>query len=143
MPDSIDDVLATLAKNVEAAVHSMYRREVGPSTAKVRTDHFVSDARDRLAALGPSASAPPVSGTHPRFRASSVAVSVPSADGAELTVEEAGALTKCVLAWLSIGPPATAKPDSKCMPPGRELVPSWRERETARQALRKIPIKGE
>jgi hypothetical protein len=141
-PDSLDAILTKLARDVESAVHAMYRRQAGPSTTQVRTDQMVRSARDRIASIGapPRASAP--AGPAPRFSAAVTASAIAgAAASAEWTADEATAVTKCVLAWLPLGSPASAKPDTRCLPPGRELIPTWGERETARQAVRKVPIK--
>jgi hypothetical protein len=142
LPDAVDDVLAKLAKDVEAAVHAMYRGKVGAHTAKVRTGHLVTDARARIAqSLG---AAPSPADPQQRFSAAVVA-SAKLGDGAgvEWSGEEAAAVTKCILAWLPIGSPASAKPDSRCTPPGRELIPTWGERELAREAVRKVAVSGQ
>jgi hypothetical protein len=55
-----------------------------------------------------------------------------------LAPEDAAALMRCVNAWLSMGAPSTTAPDSRCVPPGRELIPTWGEREKARAALRRL-----
>lgn len=147
-PEAVDEILAKLAKDVESAVHSMYRREVGPSTAQVRTEHFVSDARERIGAFlkslppGSALGQRAPSGPAARFSAANAASSS-SGDGADggWSVEEAAAVNKCLTAWLPIGPPSSAKPDSRCMAPGRELIPTWGERELARNAVRKVPVR--
>lgn len=140
VPVAVEEVLARLAKDVEAAVHAMYRREVGPTTAQVRTEHFVRDARDRLAAFLQSTAAPPVSGVHPRFKAVSAATALPAGSpDAGWSADEAAAVMKCIMGWLPIGSPTSAKPDTRCVAAGSQLLPTWAEREAARLALRKVP----
>lgn len=140
-PDSLDAILTKLAREVESAVHAMYRRQAGPGTTQVRTDQFIKNARDRIASIGapPRASAP--AGTTPRFSAAVTAAAVDAGLSAEWTAAEATAVTKCLMAWLPLGAPSSAKPESRCMPSGRDLLPTWGERELARQAIRKVPVK--
>ena len=136
MSDAIDEVLDKLAKDVELAVHALYRGEVRQATAKARTGHLVRDAVSALRARSATSAVPDPSGTssarHP--------ATAPSVAGAALgwTSEDGEAVMKCVTAWLPMGPPASAAPDSKCIPSGREMVPTWGERERARAALRKL-----
>lgn len=136
MAKDIDQVLDKLARDVEIAVHALYRGEVHSATAKVRTDHLVRAAAAELVALssaGPSLERP--GSVSPRPPASA-----PSVAGAAVgwTPEDGEAVMKCVTAWSPMGPPAFAPPDSKCIASGREMVPSWGERERARAALRKL-----
>ena len=137
-PEAVEEVLAKLAKDIESAVHALYRRQVGPSTAQVRTEHFVADARERIAAFLKSSPAPSTSGAQPRFTQALVPSAPPGDAGTGWTVDEAAAVTKCIVAWLPAWSPSSAKPDARCMAPGRELIPTWGERELARQAARKI-----
>ena len=53
-PD-IDPILEKLARDVEAAVHAMYRGEVRQLTARARTDSIVRDAKAALQAAGAGA----------------------------------------------------------------------------------------
>jgi hypothetical protein len=136
MANDIDQVLDKLARDVEIAVHALYRGEVHAATAKVRTGHLVRDAAVALRALLPANPAPEELGAvSPRPPASA-----PSVTGAALgwTPEDGEAVMKCVTAWLPMGSPASALPNSKCIASGREMVPSWGERERARAALRKL-----
>jgi hypothetical protein len=141
-PEAVDEILAKLAKDVEKAVHSMYRSEVGVNTTQIRTEHFVTDARDRIGAFLKSSPAAAAGAAPPRFTAAVAASSI-SGDGADggWSADEAAAVTKCIMAWLPIGSPSSAKPESKCMAPGKELLPSWGEREVARNAVRKVPVR--
>lgn len=136
MSDEIDEVLDKLAREVELAVHALYRGEVRQATAKVRTGHLVRDAGSALRALSATGALPDPSGTpSPRH-----AASAPSVAGAVVgwTREDGEAVMKCVTAWLPMGPPSSAPADSKCIASGREMVPTWGERELARAALRKL-----
>ena len=136
MSDAIDEVLDKLAKDVELAVHALYRGEVRQATAKARTGHLVRDAVSALRARSATSAVPDLSGTSsPRHPASA-----PSVAGAALgwTREDGEAVMKCVTAWLPMGPAASAPPDSKCISSGREMIPTWGERERARAALRKL-----
>ena len=143
MPENIDDILAKLAKDVENAVHSLYRGEMRQHTAKARTGQFVLDAKSKVAeALGTATAA--VSGavaggaqvaTSPR-----PSVSAPVAAGAAQgwTAEESDAVLKCINAWLPIGGPQSTPTDTLCIAPGKMLIPTWGERERAREAVRKL-----
>ncbi len=137
MADEIDDVLDKLVKNVEAAVHSLYRGDMRQSTAKARTGHLARDAADAIRARAGSASAP--AGEAPRSGPVGRA-SAPAMLGAIVgwSQEEGQAVMKCVMAWLPMGSPTTATPDAKCIASGREMVPTWGEREQARAALKKV-----
>jgi len=136
MADEIDEVLQKLAAQVEAAVHALYRGDVRSETAKVRTGHLVREAAAavRLHAV-PAGGAP--------ARVSSAVVSpatAPSVAGAAVgwAREDGEAVMRCVMAWMPMGSPALALPESKCVASGREMVPSWGERERARAALRTL-----
>jgi hypothetical protein len=145
MADQLEAVLEKLAKEVEMAVHALYRGEVRQATAKARTGHLIRDAVESLRGSSPALPtttppvAPPVHSTDgavsPRTPASR-----PSIAGAAVgwSDEEGEAVMKCITAWLPMGAPSQAPPDSKCIPSGREMVPTWRERELARGAVRKL-----
>lgn len=142
-PEAVEEILTKLAKDIEAAVHSMYRGQVGTNTAQVRTEHFVTDARERIAAFLKSMPSANVPGAPPqRFTAAVTASTVAAAAGdAGWSAEEAAAVTKCLMAWLPLGLPSNAEPDSKCLASGKELLPTWAERELARAAIRKVPVR--
>lgn len=144
MAADIDQILEKLAKDVEAAVHSLYRGEMRQNTAKARTGHLVQDARAKVsAALGAAASA--VSG-EPGRRPTPVATSprtsasAPAMAGAAFgwTKEESDAVLKCITAWLPMGGPQSTPPETLCIAPGKMLIPTWGERERAREAVKKI-----
>lgn len=145
MAADIDQILEQLARDVEAAVHSLYRGEVRQNTAKARTDHLVQDARAKVAdvldAAAASSGAPgrrptPVA-TSPRPR-----VSAPAIAGGSFgwTQEESDAVIKCINAWLPMGGPQSTAMDTLCIAPGKMLIPTWGERERAREAVKKITM---
>lgn len=143
VPEAVDEILSKLAKDIESAVHSMYRGQVGANTAQVRTEHFVTDARERISAFMKSTPPAQVPGAPPPRFSAVVAASSIAGDGGDAgwSAAEAAAVTKCLMAWLSIGAPTTTAPDSKCMASGKELLPTWGERELARAAVRKVPVR--
>ncbi|HEV8409618.1 MAG TPA: hypothetical protein VGQ30_03855 [Gemmatimonadaceae bacterium] len=145
MSADIDQILERLAKDVEAAVHSLYRGEMRSNTAKARTGHLIQDARAKVAnALGAAADA--VAGGESPKRPTPVAtssrpsVSAPMVAGAAhgWTKEDSDAVMKCITAWLPIGGPNTTAPDTTCIAAGKMLVPTWGERERAREAVKSI-----
>ena len=143
-----DLILEKLARDVESAVHALYRGEVRQATAKARTDQLVHEARTALAALrsaggrGPTPATTPAVPARPAPRISSPrpAVSAPMHAGAAFgwTTEDSDAVLKCIMSWLPVGGPASTASDSKCIAPGRMLIPTWGERERAREAVRLI-----
>ena len=160
--DSLDRVLDKLIRDVEQAVHALYRGDVRQQTAKARTDGHRTAARRALqellagagsvapaaaggapvmaGAFGARPVAPPYTGPGP---ADPFAPHAPvAAGGGSLTADEATAITKCVMAWLPMGPPNTVPPDSRCVPAAKELAPSWQIRELAREAIRRLAPKG-
>ena len=143
MANDIEPILQKLAKDVEAAVHSLYRGEMRQNTAKARTSHLIQDAQAKVAAaLGQATAA--VTG-EPLRRPTPVATSprpssfAPAVAGGNFgwTKEESDAVMKCVMAWLPMGGPQSTPPESPCIPPGKMLIPTWGERERAREALKK------
>lgn len=149
MPDNIDQILAKLAKDVENAVHALYRGEMKQTTAQGRTGRYVQEAQTRVAeAIGAAAAA--VSGAvgggagggstplavSPRPSVSAA----PAIAGAALgwSVEDSSAVIKCINAWLPMGGPASTPPDTLCIAPGKMLIPTWGERERAREAVKRI-----
>lgn len=144
MPDNIDEILAKLAKDVENAVHSLYRGEMRQNTAKARTGHYVQDAQAKVAdAIGAAAAAVTGSvggGTAPVAKSPRPSVSAPAVAGAAhgWSQEESDAVLKCITAWLPMGGPQSTPPDTLCIAPGKMLIPTWGERERAREAVKKI-----
>jgi hypothetical protein len=140
MSNDVDKILEKLAKDVELAVHALYRGEMRAETAKVRTGHLVQGAKDAISsAIGGVGVAPPsrVSGALTAPRPSVVA---PAIAGASLgwNQDESDAVLRCISAWLPMGGPSTTAPDTKCIPAGKVLVPSWGERSKALEAVRRI-----
>lgn len=149
--NEIDNVLETLAKDVESAVHALYRGEVRQMTAKARTVGMVRDARAALEALlpdrvlpasgrassqvaaPPGAASPGAASPRPP-----VAAPTPTGGAAGWTREQGEAVMKCITAWLPVGPPTTTDPASKCITAMKDLVPTWGQRETAREAVKRI-----
>jgi hypothetical protein len=132
--DKLDEVIKNLVRDVAAGVHAMYRGDIRQQTAQVRMNAFVTQAREALLPLL-AASASGLTSLQP----TSVGAFQPpvSASGA-LSAEEAAAITRCIMAWGPMGNPSEAAPDSKCAPGAKELVPSWGDREKAREALRRL-----
>ena len=160
--DALDRVLDKLIRDVEQAVHALYRGDVRQQTAKARTDGHRTAARralqELLAGAGPVVPAPaagrPVMagafGANPAAPMYSgpgpadpfAARPTTAAGSGALTSDEATAITKCVMAWLPMGPPNTVPPDSRCVPAAKELAPSWQIRELAREAIRRLGPKS-
>jgi hypothetical protein len=145
MSADIDQILERLAKDVESAVHALYRGEMRQNTAKARTGHLVQDARAKVAnALGAAADA--VAGGVPPRRPTPIAtsarpsVSAPMVAGAAhgWTTEDSDAVMRCINAWLPMGGPNSTPPDTLCIAPGKMLIPTWGERERAREAVKSI-----
>jgi hypothetical protein len=130
-PD-IDRILEKLAKDVEAAVHAMYRGEVRQLTARARTDAIVREAKGAMQAAAGAGAAPAMPSPRP-------SVAAPAIAGGALgwSKDEGEAVMKCINAWLPMGPPRDAAPDSKCISAARELTPTWAQRERAREAVRR------
>ena len=134
LEDKLEEIIKGLVRDVAAGVHAMYRGDIRAQTAQVRMSAFVAQAREALLPLlgaGRGAVAPgPLSvGT----------LQPPPARGPELlSIEEAAAVTRCVMAWGPMGNPSEATPESRCVPGAKELTPSWGDREKAREALRRL-----
>ena len=150
MTDEIEQVLDTLVKNVEASVHALYRGDMRQETAKARTGGLARAAAEAIRAqlvatrgapaapaapAAPPAAPPGLSAPGPAGR-----VSAPTTIGVLIgwTPDEGEAVMKCVTAWQPMGSPASATPNSKCIAAGREMVPTWGERERARGALKRV-----
>jgi hypothetical protein len=135
-PD-IDKVLDKLAKDVEQAVHALYRGEVRQQTAQARTGNFLREARAALKAAIEQEGARPSASAMPSPRPS---VAAPVMAGAALgwTKEEGEAVQKCITAWLPMGPPNAADPNSKCIAAASMLVPTWGQRQAAVAAVKRI-----
>jgi hypothetical protein len=133
LEDKLEEVIKNLVRDVAAGVHAMYRGDIRQQTAQVRMSAFVTQARDALLPLlagsGGVAAMNPMSvgSLQPPVRASET-----------LSAEEAAAITRCIMAWGPMGNPSDAAADSRCAPGAKELVPSWGDREKAREALRRL-----
>ncbi|MFN2566056.1 MAG: hypothetical protein ABR499_13750 [Gemmatimonadaceae bacterium] len=133
LEDKLDEVIKNLVRDVAAGVHAMYRGDIRQQTAQVRMSAFVAQARQ---ALLPLLGGGGVSGIHP---ASVGSLQPPAPVGSpSFSPEEAAAITRCIMAWGPMGNPSEATPDSRCVPGAKELVPSWGDREKAREALRRL-----
>jgi hypothetical protein len=119
----LNSVIDKLVKDVELAVHAMYRGDVRQNTARVRTDTHRKAAYDAL---------------RPLVTNESVAPAQVNGSGAVLTGDEAAALMRCVMGWLPMGAPNAAPPDSRCVAAARELFPTWGDRERARAAIKRV-----
>ncbi|GAC1690114.1 MAG: hypothetical protein NVS9B3_08700 [Gemmatimonadaceae bacterium] len=134
-PGHIDRIIEKLVRDVETSVHAVYRGDVRQQTQRGRADVHIKAAQAAIAQLlngsgssaGPSANGAAGGGT--------------GGERESLSSDEAAALTKCVMAWMPMGPPNAAAPESRCVPAGKELLPSWGERESARLAARKLSAK--
>lgn len=137
--NDIDQILDKLAKDVEAAVHALYRGEVRQATVKARTGHLIQEASAALtSAMVEKTGAAQAPGAHlavsPR---PSVAAPVLSGAAFGWTKDDSDAVLKCINAWLPVGGPSSTAPDTKCIAAGKVLVPTWGERERAREAVKR------
>ena len=123
---AVDQVLDKLMRDVEASVHAFYRGDVRQHTQRVKTDTFLREARQALLPL--------MGGADTDAGASAGAT---SAAGLSMTPDEVAAATRCVMAWLPMGPPPSASPASRCVAAAKEMTPTWGEREKARLALKR------
>lgn len=122
--EQLNAVIDKLVKDVELAVHAMYRGDVRQNTARVRTEGHRRAAYEALRPLIGGA-VPPAPGTAGR-------------PAAALSGEESAAITRCIMAWLPMGSPSSAAPDSRCVAASRELIPTWGERDRAHQAVKRL-----
>jgi hypothetical protein len=121
----LEQILDRLVRDVETSVHSLYRGDHRQNTMQVRSESHRKIARDALLPL--------VGGTP---RGTPIAPS--SVNGASFTPDEVAAITRCIMAWLPMGAPTSADPQSRCVAAAKELAPSWGEREKARSAVRRL-----
>lgn len=121
----MEEILDKLVRDVEVSVHSLYRGDVRQQTMKSKGESLKREARDALlpmiGAAGPATGDATPSG----------------AAGALLSPDEVASITRCIMAWLPMGPPNAASPQSRCVAAAKELLPSWGEREKARLAIRR------
>jgi hypothetical protein len=122
---SIDQILDKLIQDVESSVHSLYRGDVRQNTQRIRAGSLRNNAKQEL--LAAIAATAQTTGPAP----------TPSKAITTLTAEEVVAATRCVMAWLPIGPSNSAAAGSKCIAAAREVAPTWSERERARLALKR------
>jgi hypothetical protein len=140
----IDRIVERLVKDIESAVHALYRGEMRQSTAKARTEHLVNDARAAIqAAVTGAGGSPTPSGTPPatpRLSGPRPSVAAPTHAGGALgwTTDDSDAVLRCILSWLPVSGPSSTAADSKCIAAGKMLIPTWGERERAREAVRRI-----
>jgi hypothetical protein len=134
LEDKLDEVIKNLVRDVAAGVHAMYRGDIRQQTAQVRMNGFVTQAREALLPLLAGSSGG--LGLQPTS-VGSLQPPLPSASES-LSAEESAAITRCIMAWGPMGNPSEAAPDSRCAPGAKELVPSWGDREKAREALRRL-----
>jgi hypothetical protein len=132
LEDQLEEVIRNLVREVAAGVHAMYRGEIRQQTAQMRMSAFVTQAREALLPL--------LSGAARGMQPTSVGPLQPPAPRTSeaLSPEEASAVTRCIMAWGPMGNPSEATPDSRCVPGAKELVPSWGDREKAREAIRRL-----
>jgi hypothetical protein len=134
LEDRLEEVIRNLVRDVAAGVHAMYRGDIRQQTAQVRMSAFVAQAREALLPLITGAGNPPA-GVQPM---SVGTLRPPTSTSGPLTAEEAAAITRCVMAWGPMGIPSDATSDSRCVPGAKEMVPSWGDREKAREAIRRV-----
>lgn len=132
LEDKLEEIIKSLVRDVAAGVHAMYRGDIRQQTAQMRMSAFVTQAREALLPLlagssGVSMSPMSVGSLQP-----------PSRTSEALSADEAAAITRCIMAWGPMGNPSEAAADSRCAPGAKELVPSWGDREKAREALRRL-----
>jgi hypothetical protein len=135
LEDKLEEVIKNLVRDVAAGVHAMYRGDIRQQTAQVRMNAFVMQAREALLPLLASAGG----GLSPLQPASVGSLQPPASPASgSLSAEESAAITRCIMAWGPMGNPSDAAPDSRCAPGAKELVPSWGDREKAREAVRRL-----
>ncbi len=122
----LEQILDKLVRDVEAGVHAMYRGDVRQQTLKSKSDSYRREARDLLL---------PMIGLTPRSSGSAPTV---SAQGSALAPDEVASIMRCIMAWMPMGAPTQASPQSRCVPAAKELMPSWGEREKARLAMKRV-----
>lgn len=139
---SIDRILDQLVRDVETTIHASLGNEEKRAVARLRLEQLVHQARRAIEVAatarvaettGPTRTAPRVSSPRP-------AVSAPMVAGAAFgwTDEDSDAVLKCITSWLPVAGPLSTPADSKCIAAGKLLIPTWAERERAREALKRI-----
>ena len=152
--EQVERILDKLVKDTMSAMHAMYMGDVRGNTQRARTEVGRNEARQALIELlgipstRPSTTLPAAGAAVSSSGAgravgggitsgAGAAVGTGSGTGA-LSQAEIDALRKCINAWLPMGAPSSATPDSRCIAAGRELVPTWGERELASAAVKKV-----
>lgn len=138
----IDRILEQLVRDVEATVTASLASEEKHAAARLRLQQLIHEARQAILAA-PSMSPTPGSGSTraaPRVSSPRPRVSGPMVAGAAFgwTDEDSDAVLKCITSWLPVSAPASTPAESKCIAPGKMLIPTWGERERAREALKRI-----
>ena len=124
--EQFTEIIDKLMKDTANSVHELYRGQLRGETARARTEVGRQAAVHAIAELiGQPISRP--SGT----------AEVKATPGI-LTQKELDAVRRCVMAWVPMGPPTSAAPESRCVAGGREMIPTWGEREAARASLAKL-----
>jgi hypothetical protein len=118
----LDQILDKLMRDVESSVHAFYRGDVRQHTARVKTDTFKNAARQAI---------------EPMLGAGGAPAAAAPGSGVQLSPDEVAAITRCIMAWLPMGAPASASPQSRCVAAAKEMAPSWGEREKARLAIKR------
>jgi hypothetical protein len=140
-PQELDRVLEKLAKDVENAVHALYRGEVRQQTSRLRTGAVIREAQAAIQQALKDASGAAGGGTGAAATPSprpSVAGVAAVGESVGWSREEGEAVLKCITAWLPMGPPNQAPADSKCVSAMRDLTPTWGQREKAREAVKRV-----
>ena len=119
---TLAQALEKLTKDVELAVHAMYRGDVRQNTARARTDTIRKAAYEAL---------------RPLIGGGAAAVGSAAPRGA-LANDEVSAVMRCIMGWLPMGGPGQSPPDSRCIAGSRELFPTWGDRERAREAIKRL-----
>ena len=119
---TLAQALEKLTKDVELAVHAMYRGDVRQNTAKARTDSIRKAAYEALRPL--------IAGAAQRVAG--------GVSRGALANDEVAAVMRCIMGWLPMGGPGQSPPESRCIAGSRELFPSWGDRERAREAIKRL-----
>ena len=122
--EQLTRIIDKLVHDVEMSVHALYRGAVRQQTARVKTEGHRKEAMAALAALTGGG-------------ASQMSTGPQGGALGALSQEDVQAITRCIMAWLPMGNPAAATPDSRCIPAGRELAPTWNDRERAHAAMKR------
>lgn len=120
----LEQILEQLVRDIEASVHAIYRGDVRQQTQKGKTDTHKRAAREALLPML----------ARPQHQGSGIPAAAPSTG---FSPDEVASITRCVMGWGAMGVPATASPQSRCVPAAKELHPSWGEREKARLSMKR------